>query len=170
MRTLNGPLQETVGRPKSYSATERGINVPRAVQALTRPATRDRRGENPAQRRSCSSACGQGHRVRSRHAAQLRDYGYCLACDFGIGAPLARCSTGANQIISVAMSDIDTEEKPPVPLKDRKAWHEGYRAGRRGLAAGANPYPLGTTEAVTWRSGLFVGRRKRLGVVGRGPM
>jgi len=41
------------------------------------------------------------------------------------------------------MSDIDTEEKPPVPLKDRKAWHEGYRAGRRGLAAGANPYPLG---------------------------
>lgn len=115
----------------------------------TRPATRDRRGENPARRRSCSSACGQGHRVRSRHAAQLRDYGYCLACDFGIGAPLARCSTGANQIISVAMSDIDTEEKPPVPLKDRKAWHEGYRAGRRGLAAGANPYPLGTTEAVT---------------------
>ena len=51
----------------------------------TRPATRDRRGENPARRRSCSSACGQGHRVRSRHPAQLRarDYGYCLACDFG---------------------------------------------------------------------------------------
>jgi len=61
----------------------------------------------------------------------------------------------ANQIISVAMSDIDTEEKPPVPLKDRKAWHEGYRAGRRGLAAGANPYPFGSIEAVTWRSGLL---------------
>jgi len=103
-------------------------------------------------------------------AAQLRvrGYGYCLACDFGIGALLARCSTGANQIISAAMSDIDTEEKPPVPLKDRKAWQEGYRAGRRGLVAGANPYPLGTIEAVTWRSGLFVGRRKRLGVVAGG--
>jgi hypothetical protein len=63
------------------------------------------------------------------------------------------------------MSDIDTEEKPPRLLKDSKPYQEGYRAGRRGLAAGANPYPLGTVEAVTWRSGLFVGRRKRLGVV-----
>src|SRR5262245_60050041 len=95
-------------------------------------------------------------------------YFHVAANNFGIGAPLARCSTGANQIISAAMSDIDTEEKPPVPLKDRKAWHEGYRAGRRGLAAGANPYPLGSIEAVTWRSGLFVGRRKRLGVVAGG--
>jgi hypothetical protein len=77
--------------------------------------------------------------VRAMRHNYERDYGYCLACDFGIGARLARCSTAANQIISVAMSDIDTEEKPPVPLKDRKAWHEGYRAGRRGLAAGAIP-------------------------------
>jgi hypothetical protein len=81
-----------------------------------------------------------------------------------------RCSTGANQIIFAIMSDIDTEETPPVPLKDRKAWQEGCRAGRWGLAAGANSYPLGIIEAATWRSGLFVGPRKRLGVVAGGPM
>jgi hypothetical protein len=82
-----------------------------------------------------------------------------VARDVGVGALLARCLTAANQIISAAMSDIDTQEKPPRLLEDSKAWQEGYSAARGGLV-----------EAVTWRSGLFVGRRKRLGVVAGGPM
>ena len=50
-----------------------------------------------------------------------------------------------------------------------QAWHEGYAAGRRGLTAAENPYPLGSGPAVEWLSGLAAGRTKpRLMVVDGG--
>jgi hypothetical protein len=49
-----------------------------------------------------------------------------------------------------------------------KAWQEGRAAGRRGLTASSNPYPVGSAEASQWLIGLSVGRAKRLSVVDGG--
>jgi hypothetical protein len=43
--------------------------------------------------------------------------------------------------------------------------HEGYLAGRRGLAREDNPYMVGTREALAWDIGRIDGSRKRLWIV-----
>jgi hypothetical protein len=43
-----------------------------------------------------------------------------------------------------------------------KAWHEGYAAGRRGVTAEANLYPVATAEGKAWRLGWGIGRTKPL--------
>ena len=45
---------------------------------------------------------------------------------------------------------------------------EGYLAGRRGLAGEANPYMVGTREALAWGIGWAKGQEKQLIVVDRG--
>ena len=45
---------------------------------------------------------------------------------------------------------------------------EGYLAGRRGLAGEANPYMVGTREALAWGIGWAKGQEKQLRVVDRG--
>ena len=42
---------------------------------------------------------------------------------------------------------------------------EGYLAGRRGLAGEANPYMVGTREALAWGIGWAKGQEKQLHVV-----
>jgi hypothetical protein len=44
---------------------------------------------------------------------------------------------------------------------------EGYVAGRRGLAGEANPYMVGTREALAWGIGWAKGQEKQLRVVVR---
>jgi hypothetical protein len=45
---------------------------------------------------------------------------------------------------------------------------EGYVAGRRGFAGEANPYVVGTREALAWGIGWAKGHEKQLRVVDRG--
>ena len=42
---------------------------------------------------------------------------------------------------------------------------DGYLAGRRGLAGEANPYMVGTREALAWGIGWAKGQEKQLRVV-----
>ena len=42
---------------------------------------------------------------------------------------------------------------------------DGYLAGRRGLTGEANPYMVGTREALAWGIGWATGVRKQLRVV-----
>ena len=42
---------------------------------------------------------------------------------------------------------------------------EGYLAGRRGLAGEANPYMVGTREALAWGIGWAKGQEKQLHLV-----
>jgi hypothetical protein len=51
-----------------------------------------------------------------------------------------------------------------IPL-DAMALREGYLAGRRGLPGQANPYMVGTHEAIAWVIGLTDGRTKPLRIV-----
>jgi len=60
------------------------------------------------------------------------------------------------------------DEKWSRQLRDDKAWQEGYSSGRRGLTDAANPYPRGTVDGLSWRSGLFEGRKKRFDVLDGG--
>jgi len=56
-----------------------------------------------------------------------------------------------------------------IPL-DATALREGYLAGRRGITSEANPYQVGTREALAWGIGWVTGQKKQLRVVdgGRG--
>ena len=51
-----------------------------------------------------------------------------------------------------------------IPL-DPKALREGYLAGRRGITGEANPYQVGTHEALAWGIGWVTGQKKQLRVV-----
>lgn len=46
-------------------------------------------------------------------------------------------------------------------LWQSKARGEGYAAGRRGLSASENPYPLGTLAAAEWLAGFAATRVRR---------
>ena len=51
---------------------------------------------------------------------------------------------------------------------DATALREGYLAGRRGITGEANPYVVGTREALAWGIGWGAGLRKQLRVVDGG--
>ena len=70
-----------------------------------------------------------------------------------------RCTSCANQLARAAMDDDTTITRIRL---DPTALREGYRAGRRGLTGEANPYQVGTHEAIAWQLGLAEGRTKRL--------
>ena len=54
-----------------------------------------------------------------------------------------------------------------VPL-DATLLREGYLAGRRGITGEANPYQVGTREALAWDICWVKGLRKQLRVVDAG--
>jgi hypothetical protein len=56
---------------------------------------------------------------------------------------------------------------PWAPL-DATVLREGYLAGRRGITGEANPYPVGTDEALAWGIGWVKGLKKQLRVVDGG--
>jgi hypothetical protein len=41
--------------------------------------------------------------------------------------------------------------------QESKAWNAGYAAGMRALARGANPFPVGSRNALAWTSGYMAG-------------
>jgi ribosome modulation factor len=51
---------------------------------------------------------------------------------------------------------------------DATALREGYFAGRRGITREANPYQVGTHEALAWGIGWVTGQKKQLRVVDGG--
>jgi len=44
---------------------------------------------------------------------------------------------------------------------DKRAWQEGYDAGKRGERASACPYRAGTVEGWSWSSGFVEGKAAR---------
>jgi ribosome modulation factor len=48
---------------------------------------------------------------------------------------------------------------------DPKAWNEGFRVGRRGAPRESCPYPVGTTERLSWLKGYIEGRGKPLRII-----
>ena len=54
-----------------------------------------------------------------------------------------------------------------APL-DATVLREGYLAGRRGITGEANPYQIGTREALAWGIGWGAGLKKQLRVVDGG--
>jgi hypothetical protein len=54
-----------------------------------------------------------------------------------------------------------------APL-DATALREGYLAGRRGITGEANPYQVGTHEALAWGIGWVTDQKKQLRVVDGG--
>jgi hypothetical protein len=62
------------------------------------------------------------------------------------------------------MSDTRIAQIPWDPT----ALREGYLAGRRGITGEANPYQVGTHEALAWGIGWVTGQKKQLRVVDGG--
>ena len=46
--------------------------------------------------------------------------------------------------------------------QDARFWHEGYRAGLRGMSPAARRYPVGSTASWSWSSGYIEGDAIRL--------